>query len=69
MGWKSLGRDAVNRNTKPLQFEARIPDTVNISCAIEHSFYEEIKEYCESNQIKLSQLMRYAISKEMKSIA
>jgi len=65
MGWKSLGRDAVNRNTKSLEFEARIPETKCITTAVDYELYEAFKSYCDKTRIKQSQLIRHLIAKEV----
>jgi len=65
VAWKSLGKDAVNKNTKPVSWEAREVDKKMVSFQAEYEFYERIKEHAEHHGLKLSQFIRYAVSKEM----
>lgn len=67
MAYKSLGRDAVNKNTKPIQFIPREKDDKMVSFTMPYHQYEKLKEYASSNGLKVSQLCRYALSKEMNS--
>ena len=67
MGWKSLGHDAVNSTTKKLEFEAREPENKMMAFAVEPEFYEKVKSYAKDNGLKMSQLCRYALAKEMRS--
>ena len=62
MGWKSLGHDAVNKNSRHLEFTARVPDTKTISCAVDYELYESFQLYCKKHRIKESQLIRLLIS-------
>ena len=62
MAWKSLGREAVRKGTRSLEFEARVPDTKTISCAVDYELFESFQEYCKKHRIKQSQLIRPLIS-------
>ena len=63
---KSTGRDAVRRGTKPVQWIPRPAQDKVVSFKMEPEFYKEVKLYCDENQIKFSQLMRYLLAKELR---
>lgn len=67
MAWKSLGKDAVNKNTKPIQFIPREADDKLVQCRVTPAFHEKLQQYCEEHQIKMSQFVRYALSRTMNS--
>lgn len=65
MAWKSLGKDAVNRNTKPIEWTGRKREKATIVTNVEYEFREKLKKYCEKTQITQSSLIRYLIAREM----
>ena len=67
MAWKSLGRDAVNRNTRHLAWIDRETPHKLLSCRKSPEFHEEIKKYCEECEIQASALIRLLLAREIKS--
>ena len=51
------------RERKPLQFEAREPDDIYIHYRLNAEFHQQVKEYYQENQIKMSQFVRYALAR------
>ena len=66
MAWKSLGKDAVNKNTRSLEWLDRTTPHKLISFRVDPAFHEAIQEYCRNNYISQSELCRYLISREIK---
>lgn len=66
MAWKSFGRDAVNRNTNPLEWLERESPHKLLTCRITPQFHEDIKKYCQESHIEVSSLTRLLLSGELK---
>ena len=63
MGWRSLGKDALNSNTKPLAWlESESPSKL-MSFRMTPEFYVEIKDHCKKSHIEMSSLLRLLISR------
>ena len=66
MSWRSLGRDAVNKNIKPLDWIDRESTDKLINCRVTPEFHQEIQDYCKKSLIKVSQLMRLLLAREIR---
>jgi len=66
MAWRSLGRDAVNKNTKPLDWIDRESPGKLINCRVTPEFHQEIQDYCKKSHIKVSQLKRLLLAREIR---
>ena len=60
------GRDAVNRNTKPIEWLDRESTDKLINCRVTQEFHQEIQDYCKKSHIKVSQLMRLLLAREIR---
>ena len=52
-------------NHKPVSWIPREMKAKKISCDLDHEFHAEVMQYCEENQIKLAQLVRFALARTM----
>lgn len=52
---------------KPVQWIPREPDNKTLSFAVDAQLHETIKSYCKESGLKMSQFLRYAALKEIKS--
>lgn len=66
MAYRSLGKDAPgrDRNTS-VQFEPRPAEDCLVTCRLQPEFHDKLKTYCSDNHIKMSQLVRYLLAKEV----
>ena len=66
MGYRSLSKDIPGRgrNTS-VQFEPRPPDDCLVTCRLQPDFHQKLKTYCSDYHIKMSQLDRYLLAKEV----
>ena len=65
MPWNSLGRDAINKNTKPVEWLPREQDKKMLSFQVDPEFHEKVKAFAKSSGLKVSQLCRYALAREI----
>ena len=63
MAYRSLGRDAVNKDTKPLEWLERKSDKKNFLWTLEPSFLEHLKEVAKDRQTSVSQMLRYEMAR------
>ena len=63
---RSTGKDAVNKNTKPIQFIPRERDERIMTFKCSPEFHEKVKEYAKESDIKVSQLCRIALAEMMR---
>ena len=68
MAWKSLGKDAINKNTKPVSWVPRERGQKMVSFQVDPEFHDKLKEFAESSGLKTSQSCRYALAREMNGI-
>ena len=68
MAWKSLGHDAVNKSTKPVEWIPREQEKKMVSFQVDPEFHDRLKVFAESSGLKISQLCRYALAREMDSM-
>ena len=66
MGWKSLGKDAVNKNTKPIQFIPQPTKSKNVTSAFPPDLHEELMDYCTSRRLSAAQLIRFLVARELR---
>ena len=62
MAYRSLG------GAKPPEFIPREREQVMIGCNVDPEFHDKLKDYCSENQIKLSQLIRFSLSRAMQTM-
>ena len=53
MAWRSLGHDAVNRNTHPLDWLERENPHKLLTCRVTPDFHQEVKQYCQESHIEV----------------
>ena len=68
MAWRYLGKDAINKNTKPVSWVPREREQKMVSFQVDPEFHDKLKEFAESSGLKISQLCRYALAREMNSM-
>ena len=68
MTWKSLGHDAVNKNIKPVEWIPREQEKKMVSFQVDPELHDRLKVFAESSGLKISQLCRYALAREMNSM-
>ena len=68
MAWKSLEHDDVNKNTKPVEWIPREQEKKMVSFQVDPEFHDRLKVFAEPSGLKISQLCRYALAREMDSM-
>ena len=66
MAYKSLGRDAVRKGQKPIEFIPREVKSVNVTSAFPPDLHEELSTYCSTRRISAASLIRYLVAKELR---
>jgi len=62
MAYRSLGRDAVRKGDKPLEWLERQPTHKNIHWTITPEFHEHLKKVARNRQTSFNQMLRYVMA-------
>ena len=64
MAYRSLGRDSVNSNTKPVEGKERERKGNAFQLVLEPDFLTHLKEVAKDRQTSVSQMLRYVMAVE-----
>ena len=62
MAWKSLGRDAVRKGDKPIEWLEREADLQKVVIKMDRDFHAHLKQVAKDRQTSVSGLIRYVLS-------
>lgn len=64
MAYRSLGRDAVNKSTKPIEWLERDGGNKHFNWMVEPDFLAHLKEVAKDRQTNVSAMLRYVMAVE-----
>ena len=64
MAYRSLGRDAVRKGDKPLEWLERTKQSSKFAWNVEPDFLAHLKEVAKDRQTSVSQMLRYVMAVE-----
>ncbi len=62
MAYRSLGRDAVRKGDKPLEWLERQSDRNNVLIKMDKEFHKHLKEVAKDRQTSVAQMIRYVMA-------